>query len=170
MAFTLLFAGLPFPSLDYPVGDGARNVRDDVMLVQVWLGNIAKYSATGAAGAREVSFLKRIADVDIGKFQADGVCGHQTRVMLRAFVHAFAPVRDPGGKAWVLPFEVKPGTLELRTGVAKSLWSTSSDACALLRVNGPDYATVKCAFAPMPSMLITGLANRRSAPAHKWKQ
>ena len=167
MAFTL-FLGFDQPSLDYPVGLDARNVRDDVMLVQVWLGNCKIWANEGAAGPLAL-FGKQTASVDMAQFKVDGKFGHQTRLMLSAFAHTVAIGQDRFGRGWAMPLELTGGGGISLRNIAFRLSHESSSACSAQgRTGGQLGAGVQCMFSSAPLVRVA-LANRRKKPADRWQ-
>ncbi|MEQ1593523.1 MAG: hypothetical protein ABL985_00330 [Casimicrobium sp.] len=157
----------PVPSLDFPVGVGKKNARDDVMLVQVWLGNIATYQLSFKA---DTAFKKTFVGQEFAdrKIKVDGMFGDETRLLL----HAVASKVLHRTESVVYPL-IQGSSLGSwsNTTLGSNLMGESVTACAVLGTDAPFIGRggVQCAFTPCPQLLRAALLHERRHYAEKWK-
>lgn len=180
MAFLLNYYGLKLAGLDYPVGRGAPNKRDDVMLVQALLTNC--FVSSCADGSPLRPFYKKIQNVNFSKLTKsdwgapDGLFGHQTATLLNDYVQFRGGGVAQTPRGWVLPWQVKRGTIGrdavkrdslmerlYKDGSTVAPYDTNFDVWDTL-------PTIDCYMFKAPALLHMALANVRQEPAKHWKE
>ncbi len=157
-------------NVDYPVGGGAPNRPDDVMLVQGLLLSWAWWTELSSAGKANA-----VRKFDVNSLKIDGHFGPQTRALLRLFV---TNRRAHGGSAegWVFPMHIetvrsggKP--FKLQAGGVDLSWLTLEVPAMHQGKGFVDTARGKyaryglyCVGWAMPPRLAASLAQLRSKP------
>lgn len=169
------FGGSGVPSLDYPVGHGAPNRRDDVMLVQLLLYN----AITSSCYEKSPLFHLRHsldAHVDFARWSHDGVFGHNTARALQNFVLLRAQGLQLEHAGWVLPIQ---GGMTMSSGFRKdqrnaflALYRDGNGAFNAVNDSEDVYERlpgIACIGCRPPALLKQALANSRRHVADKWK-
>ncbi len=165
----ILSSSSPTVNIDYPVGAGATNRRDDVMLVQ---GLLLTWAWERQLFATEHGGSNPVKAFDLNAFRVDGHFGDKTRQLLRLYA-----TRRPGvrlGGSWIDPLHIeviqsagKPFNYQTGSNVLGDLAQVS-----LFFLPGyVDTARGKyqpfglfCLGWDMPPTLAASLARRQSKP------
>ena len=169
MAF-ILTSTSPCVNVDYPVGGGAPNRSDDVMLVQGLLLSWAWWTELSFKGKANA-----VRKFDVNSFKIDGHFGPKTRALLRLFVTHRRAV-GASAEGWVFPMHIeiyrsKGKTFKVQTGSVDLSWLTL-EVPAIHEGHGfVDTARGKyaryglyCVGWDMPPRLAASLAHHRSTP------
>lgn len=105
MAFMRYFyTSDPTPNIDFPVGMGAPNHRDDVMLVQALMISAVIYANQDT---------NRSVDISLSGFHVDGLYGPRTQKALGELAarNGYAFTNRSNGRGWIMPLRSQAGLL-----------------------------------------------------------